>query len=81
MGEHEMAARIVFDLDGTLIDSAPDIQNVTANASLAKIDVSAPISSGRNALVALGEGIQSFVEQMRATKLGMYRMKYQKVTA
>jgi len=37
-----MNARIIFDLDGTLIDSAPDIQNI-ANASLAKIDV-APIS-------------------------------------
>ena len=33
-----MNARIVFDLDGTLIDSAPDIQNI-ANASLSKIDV------------------------------------------
>ena len=29
-------ARIVFDLDGTLIDSAPDIQKI-ANAGLAEI--------------------------------------------
>lgn len=33
-----MNARIIFDLDGTLIDSAPDIQNI-ANASLAKIGI------------------------------------------
>ena len=33
-----MSARIIFDLDGTLIDSAPDIQNI-ANASLSKIGV------------------------------------------
>ena len=37
-----MNARIVFDLDGTLIDSAPDIRSI-ANASLSKIDV-APIT-------------------------------------
>ena len=38
----QMNARIIFDLDGTLIDSAPDIQNI-ANKRLTKIGV-APIT-------------------------------------
>ena len=60
-----MVARIVFDLDGTLIDSAPDIQNI-ANASLAKIDV-LPISLEETHSF-IGEGIQNFVEQMRKAR-------------
>ena len=60
-----MNARIVFDLDGTLIDSAPDIQNI-ANASLSKIDV-APISLEETHSF-IGEGIQSFVERMRKSR-------------
>ena len=60
-----MKARIVFDLDGTLIDSAPDIQNI-ANASLAKIDVE-PITLEETHLF-IGEGIQNFIEQMRKAR-------------
>ena len=60
-----MNARIVFDLDGTLIDSAPDIQNI-ANASLSKIDV-APISL-EETYSFIGEGIQNFVERMRKSR-------------
>ena len=60
-----MNARIVFDLDGTLIDSAPDIQNI-ANASLSKIDV-APISLEETHSF-IGEGIQNFVERMRKSR-------------
>ena len=60
-----MNARIVFDLDGTLIDSAPDIQNI-ANASLAEIDV-APISLEETHSF-IGEGIQNFVERMRKSR-------------
>ena len=60
-----MNARIIFDLDGTLIDSAPDIQNI-ANASLAKIDV-APISLDETHSF-IGEGIQNFVERMRKAR-------------
>ena len=60
-----MNARIIFDLDGTLIDSAPDIQNI-ANASLAKIDV-APISLAETHSF-IGEGIQNFVERMRKAR-------------
>jgi len=60
-----MNARIVFDLDGTLIDSAPDIQNI-ANASLAKIDV-APISLEETHSF-IGEGIQNFIERVRKAR-------------
>ena len=60
-----MVARIVFDLDGTLIDSAPDIQNI-ANASLTKIDV--PPISLEETHSFIGEGIQNFVERMRKAR-------------
>ena len=60
-----MNARIVFDLDGTLIDSAPDIQSI-ANASLSKIDV-APITLEETHSF-IGEGIQNFVERMRKAR-------------
>ena len=57
-----MIARIVFDLDGTLIDSAPDIQKI-ANAALEKIEV-APISV-QETHAFIGEGIHIFVKKMR----------------
>ena len=60
-----MNARIVFDLDGTLIDSAPDIRSI-ANASLSKIDV-APITLEETHSF-IGEGIQNFVERMRKAR-------------
>ena len=60
-----MEARIVFDLDGTLIDSAPDIQSI-ANASLSKIDV-APITLEETHSF-IGEGIQNFIERMRKAR-------------
>lgn len=54
-------ARIVFDLDGTLIDSAPDIQGV-ANALL-KIEGADPINLAEtNNLV--GNGVSVFVQKM-----------------
>lgn len=57
-----MSARIVFDLDGTLIDSAPDIQNI-ANIALAGIGVE-PITL-QETHSFIGEGIHVFVEKMR----------------
>ncbi|MCH2096093.1 MAG: HAD-IA family hydrolase [Rhodobacteraceae bacterium] len=60
-----MSARIVFDLDGTLIDSAPDIRNI-ANAALKKIGF-APISL-QETHSFIGEGIQVFVEKMRQAR-------------
>ena len=60
-----MRARIVFDLDGTLIDSAPDIQNI-ANASLAKIDVEPITLEETHSFI--GEGIQNFIERMRKAR-------------
>ena len=57
-----MSARIVFDLDGTLIDSAPDIQNI-ANIALAGIGVQ-PITL-QETHSFIGEGIHVFVEKMR----------------
>lgn len=58
-------ARIVFDLDGTLIDSAPDIQGI-ANAGLTKIGF-APITL-EETHEFIGAGIQNFIEQMRAAR-------------
>ena len=60
-----MNARIIFDLDGTLIDSAPDIQNI-ANASLAKIGVE-PITLEETQSF-IGEGIQNFIERVRKAR-------------
>lgn len=60
-----MNARIIFDLDGTLIDSAPDIQNI-ANAGLAKIGVE-PITLEETHLF-IGEGIQNFIERVRKAR-------------
>ncbi|MFK7870389.1 MAG: HAD-IA family hydrolase [Roseobacter sp.] len=60
-----MKARIVFDLDGTLIDSAPDIQNI-ANTALAELGV-APISL-QETHSFIGEGVDAFVRKMRAAR-------------
>ncbi|QXT38617.1 phosphoglycolate phosphatase [Gymnodinialimonas ceratoperidinii] len=54
-------ARIVFDLDGTLIDSVPDIA-AAANATLAEVGV-APLSLAE-ARGFVGEGAGVFVERM-----------------
>ena len=51
-------ARIVFDLDGTLIDSAPDIQGI-ANAGLTTIGF-APITL-EETHEFIGAGIQNFI--------------------
>ncbi len=59
------AARIVFDLDGTLIDSAPDIQNI-ANTVLAGVDA-APVSLAETRSF-IGEGVGVFVAKMRAAR-------------
>ena len=60
-----MTARIVFDLDGTLIDSAKDIQAI-ANASLALVDA-APLSLEESQSF-VGNGIGVFVEKMRMSR-------------
>lgn len=54
-------ARIVFDLDGTLIDSAPDIR-AAANATLSEVGAS-PLSLPE-ARGFIGAGASSFVERM-----------------
>lgn len=58
-------ARIVFDLDGTLIDSAPDIQAV-ANATLSGID-KAPLSLAETRSF-IGNGAPTFVRRMIAAR-------------
>lgn len=58
-------ARIVFDLDGTLIDSAPDIRGV-ANTVLERDGLS-PISLGQTRDFA-GNGVGLFVERMRIAR-------------
>lgn len=60
-----MSARIVFDLDGTLIDSARDI-NAIANASLATVGA-APISL-QETRSFVGNGIGDFVAKMRKAR-------------
>lgn len=60
-----MNARIIFDLDGTLIDSAPDIQNI-ANASLAKIGVEPITLEETHSFI--GEGIQNFIARVRKAR-------------
>jgi phosphoglycolate phosphatase len=60
-----VSGRIVFDLDGTLIDSAPDIQGI-ANAVLDEAGAE-PISL-QETRGFIGEGIQTFVARMRAAR-------------
>lgn len=60
-----MIARIVFDLDGTLIDSAPDIQNI-ANMGLRNVGAE-PISL-QETHSFIGEGMHIFVEKMRKAR-------------
>lgn len=60
-----MSARIVFDLDGTLIDSARDIQGI-ANAVLTEAGVN-PVTLEQTRSF-IGEGIQVFVSKMRAAR-------------
>ena len=60
-----MSARIVFDLDGTLIDSAPDIRGI-ANAVL-KDAGKTPISLEETRSF-IGEGIGIFVAKMRSAR-------------
>lgn len=60
-----MRGRIVFDLDGTLIDSAPDIQGI-ANAVLEEAGA-APITLEETRSF-IGEGIGTFVARMRAAR-------------
>ncbi|SIS64784.1 phosphoglycolate phosphatase [Roseivivax lentus] len=60
-----MPARIVFDLDGTLVHSAPDIQAV-ANAVLAGEGAAA--LSLEETIGCIGSGAAIFVERMRALR-------------
>jgi len=57
-----MRARIVFDLDGTLIDSAADIQGI-ANTVLARVGAE-PITLA-DTRSFIGEGIGAFVAKVR----------------
>ncbi len=59
-----LMARIVFDLDGTLIDSAPDIQGV-ANGVLASHGAGISLAETRE---FIGNGVDVFVTRMRAAK-------------
>lgn len=58
-------ARIVFDLDGTLIDSAPDIHGI-ANAILA--DMAKKAITLEQARDFIGNGASVFVAKMRAAR-------------
>ncbi|MEM8694333.1 MAG: HAD hydrolase-like protein [Pseudomonadota bacterium] len=58
-------ARIVFDLDGTLIDSAPDIQGI-ANDLLAA-ECAEPIDI-KQTHDFIGNGLGFFVQKMRALR-------------
>lgn len=58
-------ARIVFDLDGTLIDSAPDIQGI-ANALMHE-EGHEPFTLAQ-ARDFIGNGVVVFVEKMRAAR-------------
>ena len=58
-------ARIVFDLDGTLVDSAPDLRAI-ANTLLAQRGL-APITLD-NARAFMGMGIRVFVARLRAAR-------------
>ncbi|MGR3322371.1 MAG: phosphoglycolate phosphatase [Pseudooceanicola sp.] len=60
-----MSARIVFDLDGTLIDSAPDIRGI-ANALL-EGEGRAPITLSQTREF-IGNGAGTFVARMRAAR-------------
>jgi phosphoglycolate phosphatase len=63
--EGGVMARIVFDLDGTLIDSAPDIHGI-ANVILAE-ESAAPIDLA-TARDFIGNGARVFVQRMRAAR-------------
>lgn len=56
-------AALVFDLDGTLVDSAPDIQ-AAANQTLAEYD-HPPVSMAQVSAF-VGNGVPVFVERLRA---------------
>ncbi len=58
-------ARIVFDLDGTLVDSAPDLQGI-ANALLERED-RAPVTLAETRSF-VGAGVPTFVARMRAAR-------------
>ena len=60
-----MRARIVFDLDGTLIDSAPDLHGI-ANAIMAQ-EGCAPIPLAQ-ARSFIGQGVDVFVTRLRAAR-------------
>lgn len=57
-----MKARIVFDLDGTLIDSAPDIQGI-ANTVLTRVGADEITLPETHSFI--GEGIGAFVAKVR----------------
>ncbi|MDG1353723.1 MAG: HAD-IA family hydrolase [Sulfitobacter sp.] len=60
MGQEKTSARVVFDLDGTLIDSAPDIQGV-ANAVLAEHGKQITLAQTHS---FIGNGVAVFISRM-----------------
>ncbi|MGI3163733.1 HAD-IA family hydrolase [Pseudooceanicola sp. 200-1SW] len=58
-------ARLVFDLDGTLIDSAPDVRGI-ANGILAQLEAR-PLTLPETRRF-MGEGVPTFVERMIASR-------------
>lgn len=58
-------ARIVFDLDGTLIDSAPDIHGIANKVLQARGDAPITIEDTRR---FIGNGASVFVDHMRAAR-------------
>ncbi|PJE27234.1 Phosphoglycolate phosphatase, plasmid [Pseudooceanicola marinus] len=58
-------ARLVFDLDGTLIDSAPDVRGI-ANGILAALEAR-PLSLPETRRF-MGEGVPTFVDRMIASR-------------
>ena len=60
MGQENTTARVVFDLDGTLIDSAPDIHGV-ANSVLAEHGKQITLAQTHS---FIGNGVAVFIERM-----------------
>ncbi len=70
-------ARIVFDLDGTLIDSAPDIQGV-ANALMSEEGFE-PLTLAQTRDF-IGNGVSVFVEKMRRVR-GIHETEHERLLA
>src|SRR5689334_8901702 len=65
-----MGATIVFDLDGTLIDTAPDLV-ATLNLILARHDV--PAVAFEDARTMIGAGVKALLQRALASKGRQFR--------